>query len=181
MKLIIGLGNPGEKYTNTRHNAGFLAVDFFLKDKNPTSCQSKFSAQICELFFGTQKVLFVKPQTFMNNSGMAVKEISDFYKTNPQTDILIIHDEVDLPFGEIRLAENSSAAGHNGVQNIIDQLNTQNFKRLRIGIETRQTRQQLPTETFVLQNFTDEEMKKNQEDIFPKIKTLIENFIISNN
>lgn len=179
MKLIIGLGNPGTKYTQTRHNAGFLAIDDYLKNLQSINCQSNFNAQICELHFGRQKVFFVKPQTFMNLSGQAVQAITDFYKIDSSKDILVIHDDIDLPIGTLRLTDSSSAAGHNGVQNIIDALSTQNFHRIRIGIESRENKALPPTEAFVLQNFQNEELRLLEKTIFPKVKTEVEAFINS--
>lgn len=188
MKIIVGLGNPGEKYTNTRHNAGFLALDFFLKDKETISCQSKFKAQICELRhpvfpllekegLGGVKLLFVKPETFMNLSGTAVKAIAEFYKIDPAKELLVIHDDTDLPLGTFRVTESCSAAGHNGVQNIIDELGTQNFHRIRIGVETRASRNDLPTDAFVLQNFSADDLSQLQLDILPKVALEIQKFI----
>ncbi len=177
MKLIVGLGNPGTKYEHTRHNAGFLAIDEYLKDVQSINCQSSFKSQVCELHFGSNKIFFVKPQTFMNLSGEAIAEIANFYKVDIAKDLLVIHDEVDLPFGTIRATDSSSSAGHNGVQNIIDKLGTQNFHRIRIGVESRTEEDMTPTDAFVLQNFTDEETKKLQEEIFPKVKVEIERFI----
>ena len=177
MKIIVGLGNPGTKYERNRHNTGFLAVDYFLKNIQAINCQSSFNAQICELHFGTQKVFLVKPQTFMNLSGEAVKAIGDFYKIDYKTDLLVIHDEVDLPFGEIRTTDSSSAAGHNGVQNIIDLLGSKDFHRIRVGVENRGDNKMPPTEAFVLQNFSDDEIKKLQTEIFPQVKLEIEKFL----
>ncbi len=179
VKLIIGLGNPGNKYEHNRHNAGFLAIDDYLKNIQSINCQSSFKAQICELHFGAQKVFFVKPQTFMNLSGEAAKAIADFYKVDASKDILVVHDDVDLPFGNLRATDSSSAAGHNGVQNIIDTLSTQNFHRIRIGVESRTDKTIPPTESFVLQNFSGEELKKLQADVFPKVKEEIEKYINS--
>lgn len=179
MRLVIGLGNPGKKYERTRHNAGFLAVDYYLKDKRPIACASKFAAEICELHFGENKGLFIKPQMFMNKSGEVLQEIVNFYKVDPIQDILVIHDEKDLPLGTIRTTDNSSSAGHNGVQNIIDHLGMQNFHRLRIGVETRPAGSPMDTEDFVLQNFTDEEWKIVHEDVLTKINPLIDKFLQS--
>src|SRR4051812_33865970 len=131
MKLIVGLGNPGKQYERTRHNAGFLAVDFFMQTKEVIACQSKFKAEICEYHEGKEKIFLVKPQTFMNNSGDAVSEIVNFYKANPKTDLLVIHDEVDLPLGNLKSTNDSSAAGHNGVQDIFDVFSTKNIHRVR--------------------------------------------------
>jgi PTH1 family peptidyl-tRNA hydrolase len=180
MKLIVGLGNPGEKYNHTRHNAGFLAVDFILNDGDkfmmakPTH---EFKSEIYTLAQGSDRVIVMKPQTFMNDSGQALKVICNFYKMDLSKDLLVIHDEVDLPFGTIRTTDSSSAAGHNGIQSIIDNLGTQDFHRIRIGVETRASRNDLPTDAFVLQNFTDEELKQLDQEILPKVKTEVEKFI----
>ncbi len=179
MKLIVGLGNPGEKYKQTRHNAGFLAIDYFLKDIGSINCQSKFHATVCEAHFGPIKTFFVKPQTFMNESGQAVKEILNFYKARPQTDLLVIHDDSDLPLGTIRMAADSSSAGHNGVQSIIDELGSQEFQRIRIGIDTRKTRDELPTENFVLLPFTVDKLNLLNKEVFPKVSKKIQDFINS--
>jgi peptidyl-tRNA hydrolase, PTH1 family len=178
MKFVIGLGNPGEKYQTTRHNAGFLAIDFYLRDKQPIACASKFAATICELHYpGGTKVYFVKPQSFMNKSGEVVRDLLSFYKADPRTDMLVLHDEKDLPLGVLRPTDNSSSAGHNGVQNIIDLLGSQNFPRLRIGVETRPPGSPIPTDVFVLQNFTPEELARMNEEILPEVSRHIESFI----
>jgi peptidyl-tRNA hydrolase, PTH1 family len=179
MKLVVGLGNPGEKYKNTRHNVGFLSLDYLLSfDGFMTARPGKeFKSEVWTWQNETEKVLFIKPQTYMNDSGQALKLFCNFYKMDFEKDILIIHDELDLPFGGLKLSLNSSAAGHNGVQSIIDNLGTQNFQRLRIGIESRLSREEMPTENFVLQNFTEDETIKLSEDIFPKIKLEVEKFI----
>ena len=167
MHIIIGLGNPGEKYIYTRHNAGFLAVDYLADCSNITivSTKEQFSSIIKEGKITDEinqiehKALFVYPQTYMNESGTAVKAILDFYKL-PIASIIVLHDEIDLPLGTIRFTENSSPAGHNGVKSIIEHLGTQEFKRIRIGIETRTDRTQPPTEAFVLQKFNENELTK---------------------
>lgn len=164
MQLIIGLGNPGDKYSQTRHNAGFLALDHFLesefvKDGEKSGIQKKFQSLIYEIKLDKAKILVVYPQTYMNNSGQAVKEIMDFYKLLPKN-ILVMHDDVDLPLGTIKYTENSSSAGHNGIKSIIENIGTQQFRRIRIGIENRENKTIPPTEVFVLQNFTLEELQK---------------------
>ncbi len=183
MKLVIGLGNPGKQYEQTRHNVGFLALDNYLKDKPAISCQGKFKAQICEIHFGSQKVFFVKPQTFMNLSGEAVKDICNFYKLNPKDDILVIHDDIDIDFGKIKEAINSGSAGHNGIKNIIEELGTQKFSRIRVGIENRKNmvlsdpRHAPRTDEYVLKNFTQDELTQLTSEQFPKISELINQFI----
>ena len=182
MKLIVGLGNPGNQYEQTRHNAGFLAVDFFLRDHPAITCQSKFNAQICEYQEDNgsgkvEKVFFIKPQSFMNLSGEVVREILAFYKLDHANDLLILHDEVDLPFGTVREGFASGSAGHNGIQNIIDELGTKDFARVRIGVETLEPDSPLPTDVFVLKKFQDEELAQLGEKVFPETSKLIEGFI----
>lgn len=158
MQLIIGLGNPGKEYEKNRHNVGFLALDHILKDLQTISCSSKFDATICEVH-NPQKTFFVYPQTYMNESGKAVREIMNYYKLLPK-DILVIHDDVDLPLGTMKFTENSGDAGHNGIKSIIEELGTKEFRRIRVGVETRENKQQPPTDAFVLQNFSSDELSK---------------------
>jgi len=166
MKLIIGLGNPGPQYFNTRHNFGFLAANF-LQDSLPGfsgwQANEKFKALLSEGQIDGEKILLAKPQTFMNNSGQAAKLIADFYKLEP-ADILVLHDDLDLPLGEIRVSRNSGAAGHKGARSVIEKLGTKNFLRVRLGIKpAKQTflarffKKFTPTEKFVLQKFSEEE------------------------
>ncbi len=151
MKLIIGLGNPGKKYQQTWHNVGFLALDEiqkskgFLKFKN----NKKIKAEIVESNLPEEKIILAKPQTFMNNSGQTVKTLAKFYKVKP-TEVWIIHDDIDLPLGEIRISQNASSGGHKGVQSIINEIGTQQFVRFRIGIKSEK-QGQTPTENYVLQ------------------------------
>lgn len=177
MKIIVGLGNPGKQYEHTRHNAGFLAVDFFLKSHQAITCQSKFNAQICEFHEDGVKVFFVKPQSFMNLSGEVVSEIANFYKIDIASDLLVIHDDKDLEFGKIKTTEGSGSAGQNGVQNIIDQLGTKDFHRIRIGVESRESNSPIETADFVLQRFTMEELEQLEKNILPETEELIEKFL----
>lgn len=167
MKLIIGLGNPGKNYENTRHNIGFSCVEKLQKvwDFPDFSLDKKFEANLSESLFENHKVLLIKPHTFMNLSGKCVRSFLDFYKLTPN-DIFVVHDELDIPFGSHKIATNSSSAGHNGVQNIIDMLGTQAFHRLRIGIATphNETLSDPPiygqdAKYFVLGKFTPEEQQ----------------------
>ena len=179
MKLIFGLGNPGEKYKNTRHNAGFLAVDFLIHNFgfSLTNFYKKFNSDVLESQSLGDKVLFVKPQTFMNESGKAVREITQFYKLDFSKDILVLHDDADLPLGTIRFTASSSSAGQNGVQNIIDELGSQDFPRLRIGVESRVSREEMETANFVLSNFSAEEMGKLEKDVFPEVEKQVQKFL----
>jgi PTH1 family peptidyl-tRNA hydrolase len=142
MKIIVVLGNPGDKYEQTRHNIGFLAIDYILRDNKYFTAKpgKDFKSDVFTWQNETEKVIFVKPQTYMNDSGLALKVICNFYKLDFQKDLLVIQDEVDLPFGDLRLTNSASAAGHNGIKSIIAELNTQDFSRLRVGIESRLTK-----------------------------------------
>jgi len=151
MKLIIGLGNPGEEYKKTRHNAGFLALDELVSSNKyqVLSTQLKFNAEISNGTIDSEKIILAKPQTFMNNSGEAVKAIIDYYKIKPE-DIIVIHDDLDILLGEYKISKNKNSGGHKGVQSIIDYLGTKDFMRIRIGIMTENKK--TPT-------FSEEEMK----------------------
>jgi peptidyl-tRNA hydrolase, PTH1 family len=160
MQIVVGLGNPGKEYEKTRHNAGFIALDNIRNkyNRDGVCSRSKFQAHIYELIIDGTKHLLVYPQTFMNLSGKAVREIMDFYKLTPK-DILVLHDEVDLPVGTIKFTESSGHAGHNGIKSLIEELGTQDFRRIRIGVESREGDSKIPTDAFVLQPFTEEELK----------------------
>lgn len=136
MILIVGLGNPGKKYQNTRHNAGFLALEKFYAAEEGNFSQwkenKKFQALVAEST--DKKIKLVLPQTFMNESGVAVGALAQFYKV-PSTNIYVVHDDLDLPLGKIKVQIDRSAAGHNGVKSIIEKIGGQNFARFRIGIK----------------------------------------------
>jgi PTH1 family peptidyl-tRNA hydrolase len=155
MRIIVGLGNPEEKYIKTRHNAGFMAVDA-LAEKLGLSWgkNKKFFAETAS---GNDFIL-VKPQTFMNNSGQAVQAILKYYKITPSPETLIvIHDDIDIMLGKYKISVDSRAAGHNGVQSIIDYLKTKNFRRIRIGIRPIE-KSCVPTDKFVLEKFKNKEL-----------------------
>jgi PTH1 family peptidyl-tRNA hydrolase len=157
MKIIIGLGNPGKKYTHTRHNAGHLAIDMLAKTTTfgPWEEKKKLLATLAEGHINGEKVLLVKPSVFMNESGQTVRKILDFYKLTP-ADLTVFHDDLDITPGTIKMTSSSRAAGHNGVADIIEHLGTQDFKRYRIGIgrptEVLGTCQ--PSHDYVLNVFT---------------------------
>jgi len=152
MKLIVGLGNPGLKYKNTWHNLGWLVIDRLFSayeaDFDKPKISADFQAQITLGQIGEQKIILAKPQTFMNDSGLAVKKIMTFYRLTP-ADLWLVHDDIDLPLGKIKLSQNASSAGHKGVQSVIDELGLQEFGRFRVGI--LQPDQTLTTEKYVLQ------------------------------
>lgn len=133
MKLIIGLGNPGDKYRKTKHNAGFMVVDQLAKSLGLTFSQTKFKSLYAEGRIGTEKVIIVKPQTFMNLSGEAVQPWMDFYKLDLE-DLVIIYDDLDLEAGNIRLRLKGGSGGHNGIKSLIQHLGGPDFNRIRVGI-----------------------------------------------
>ena len=133
MKLVFGLGNPGNKYKNTKHNIGFMAVDEIAQNFGLTFNQTKFKSLYAEGHIGDEKVFLIKPQTFMNLSGESIQPWVDYYDLTGK-DIVIIYDDMDLPVGKIRLRVQGSAGGHNGIKSIIGQLGTKEFNRIRVGI-----------------------------------------------
>ena len=151
MKLIVGLGNPGKEYDNTRHNIGFMIVDNYLGDVNYTN---KFNGMVYEKNIEGEKVIFLKPTTFMNNSGISVRAAVDFYKIDIK-DILVIHDDLDLPFATIKLKSNSSSGGHNGIKSIINHLGSQEFNQFKFGITNEYKNDIID---FVLGKFSKEEL-----------------------
>ncbi len=133
MKCIVGLGNPGAKYTNTRHNIGFLAIDALAEEHGIKLSESKFKAVFGTGMINGERVVLVKPLTYMNLSGEAVRPLLDFYKIAVE-DVLVIYDDLDLPLEKMRLRSKGSAGGHNGVKSLIQHLGTQEIKRLKLGV-----------------------------------------------
>jgi len=173
MILLIGLGNPGKKYTLTRHNAGFLAVDkikeFYKLDK--WKFEKKFNAEIIKGEVDGKKTIIAKPQTFMNNSGESINALKSFYKIKTEN-IIVVHDDIDINLGKIKTQQGRGPAGHNGVKSIINCLGTNNFSRIRIGIKNEETLGQIPTEKYVLEKFTDKELGVLNETLQEIIYTL---------
>lgn len=167
MRLIIGLGNPGKEYETTRHNAGFLFSDFLrAKWEFPEFTEEKrFSCQVSSGTRGIEKHFLVKPETFMNRSGDAVSGIMSFYKLSPE-DILVVHDDLDIPFGSWKASKGSGSAGHNGISDIIGKIGTKDFRRIRIGIGRPEDNRD--PALYVLDPFTSEEEAKLPE-IFEEI------------
>ena len=134
MYIIAGLGNPGKQYAQTRHNVGFDTIDI-LADKYNISVDTKKHKALCgKGMIEGQKVVLAKPQTFMNLSGESVRELVDFYKIDPEEELIVIYDDISLEPGKIRIRKKGSAGGHNGIKNIIAQLGTQNFQRIKVGV-----------------------------------------------
>lgn len=161
MILIVGLGNPGKEYDNTRHNIGFDVIDKYLSNKNISIDKEKYKGIYTITTINNQKVIFLKPQKYMNLSGEVVKQIVDFYKIKTEN-ILVIHDDLDLPIGKIKLKENSSSGGHNGIKNIELHLGTKNYKRLKIGISNDK---KIDTKKYVLKKLQTEEKKLLENSI----------------
>lgn len=133
--IIAGLGNPGRKYENTRHNLGFITVDKIAEDNDISVKKIKFKSLVGEGVIGRDKVILMKPQTFMNNSGEALREIVNFYKVSPEN-LIVIYDDFDIPIGSIRVRKFGSAGTHNGMRSVIRLLGFDNFPRIRIGIDS---------------------------------------------
>ena len=165
MKMIVGLGNPGKEYKDTRHNVGFLVLDNYLED---ASWKEKFSANYYIDNINGEKVLFVKPLTYMNLSGDAVVQFVNYYDIELD-DILVIHDDLDLPFGKYKLKVNSSAGGHNGIKSIISRLGSQDFARLKVGISHDRS---IDTKDYVLGSFS-----KEDKEVFEKMQVTFKKII----
>ncbi len=153
MKLIVGLGNPGPTYKNNRHNIGFMVVDKLLQElQTANQTNKKFLGEL----YKSGDLLLLKPATFMNLSGKSVQAVASFYKINP-ADILVIHDEIDLPFGAVRIKKGGGNGGHNGLKSI-DALITKEYNRLRLGISKPGRKEMVPN--YVLSNFNKEEQEQ---------------------
>lgn len=164
MKIIVGLGNPGAEYQNTRHNIGFITVGYLADKLGAEFNREKFFARVAEANYHGEKLLFLLPQTYMNKSGQAVRAAMDFYKLDTE-DLLIIFDDMDLPCGEMRMRQKGSAGGHNGMKDIINMMsNNQNIARIKLGIAHPQHGDVI---NYVLGRFTEAE----QDALRPAVKT----------
>ena len=159
MKLVVGLGNPGKEYNFTRHNFGFLALDFYFKKND---LEWKNTEKFKGIYQKSDDIIFLKPQTFYNNSGESIRAFADFYKI-PSEDILVICDDFNLAFGNTRFREKGSAGGNNGLKSTISNLGTEDFPRLRLGTGNDELRKKIGDTDFVLSKFTPEEKEKLPE------------------
>ena len=167
MKIFVGLGNPGTEYAKTKHNVGFMLADKLAKDLNAENWREKFNALVAETFYNGEKILIVKPQTFMNLSGEAVGALTNFYKV-PAENLIVAHDDMDLPVGMIRLRPKGSGGGHHGIESIIQHLGGEkNFPRVRIGVGR-------PPENWSVNNHV---LSPFNADDAEKISDAIENLI----
>ncbi|SHJ56616.1 peptidyl-tRNA hydrolase [Dethiosulfatibacter aminovorans DSM 17477] len=156
MYLVVGLGNPGKQYAGTRHNIGFEVIDYICSEKDIKLDKMKFNAVYGEYRIKGEKVLLAKPLTYMNRSGIAVLDISRYYKIDPEN-IIVIYDDIDLAPGKLRIRPNGSAGTHNGMKSIIYQLQTEDFSRIRVGIGRNK---QMDLASFVLQKFSEAEIEQ---------------------
>ena len=169
MKLVVGLGNPGKEYKGTRHNVGFMVLDNYL---GKVDWKNRLESYTYETTFNNEKVIFVKPQTYMNLSGIAVRKVAKYHKINIE-DILVIHDDLDISLGSYKIKRNSSSGGHNGIKSIISELNSEEFARLKIGIDKDI---KVSTDKYVLAKFSSTELNKITDN-YEIFNNIIESFI----
>lgn len=168
MKCIIWLGNPGRQYENTRHNVGFLMVDMLRGSLGFEDYKdSKFSGVMSEWVYSWEKIIFLKPTTYMNLSGESVASIVNFYKLDPRKDILVISDDIDMEFAKIRYREKWSHGGQNGLRDIIAHLGTDEFARVKVGIGRHD---HMSVSDWVLSKFSKSEIEILEKEVFPKIE-----------
>ena len=173
MKLVVGLGNPGIQYKNTRHNVGFQLLDKIADSKNLNFNKSKFNASFCEFNINGEKILLVKPLSYMNLSGSVVAKFASFYKIDAK-DILVIQDDLDMGVGRVKIVFNSSSGGHNGIKDIERCLGTRNYTRVKIGIANNKS---VDTKDYVLGDFSmDESLVLSK--IYNELLDIINDFCI---
>lgn len=172
MKLIVGLGNPGKEYENTRHNVGFDFIDYYLENRNinPTWIK-KFDGLYLQTLIHNEKVFFLKPQTFMNLSGISVQKIMNYFHISID-DILIVSDDMDLNIGNFKLKPYGSSGGHNGLKNIEQNIGSSNYKRLKIGISKNKD---IDMKDYVLGNFSKDDYK-NLISLFSNLCNVLDDF-----
>lgn len=171
MKLIVGLGNPGKEYENTRHNIGFLALDEAARKFNVSFNKSKYNGEYCDFILNGEKIIMLKPGKYMNLSGEVVRDYVNFFKIDIN-DILIICDDLDTNVGTYRLRYKGSSGGHNGLKNIENHLGTSEYKRMKVGISNNKL---MDTKDYVLGKFTSEELEK-VNPILKNVPNIIEDF-----
>ena len=161
-KIVVGLGNPGEKYTYTRHNAGFLAIDYLCQRHGFKCDRLKFKSLCGEVTIDGVRALVLKPQTFMNSSGEAIREACDFYKISPEN-IIVISDDASFDVGKLRIRKNGSAGGHNGLKSVIECLNSDAFPRIKLGVG------QKPNPDYDIADWVLARLPKEKEPVFFKV------------
>lgn len=175
MKLILGQGNPGAKYDRTRHNVGFYTLDQLAQRHGLTwSLKTKFRALTAEITTGEEKIVLVKPTTFYNETGLSARQLVDFYSLDPARDLLVVHDDLALPFGTIRTRKQGSDAGNNGIKSLNSHLGT-GYHRIRIGI-SNELRNHMEDTEFVLGRFSQTEIRSLRTSLLPKAVEFIDDF-----
>ena len=173
MKLVVGLGNPGNEYSKTRHNIGFQLLDYIASRNNiEFKSDKKFNAECATYIVSGEKVHLIKPLSYMNLSGTVVGRYANFYNIEP-SDILVIQDDLDMDFGKVRILYDSTSGGHNGIKNIIECLGTKEFTRLKIGISNNKN---YDTKDYVLGKFSKEESNM-LSNIYSNLENVIDDFI----
>lgn len=166
MKIIVGLGNPGSQYQNTRHNFGFLVLNYWAGAETVWKNNSRLHCLEASLFKNGEKIWLIQPQTFMNDSGLSVEKFLQAHQTELD-ELLIVHDDLDLPWGKLRFKNGGSDGGHNGIKSIIEHLKTSDFARLKIGIFQEELAM-IPAEKLVLKTFSAEEKAGIKEQILAR-------------
>ncbi len=182
MKILIGLGNPGEKYERNRHNVGFMFADYFLQkyteEYNLSPFEWKFdkytNGEIVKL---PDDILLIKPQTFMNRSGESVRKVMINDKTLTAADLFVAHDDLDIPLGKFKIQQTTGPKLHNGLESIENAIGTKDFWRIRIGVENRPAEYRMPGEAFVLQNFKEEEKNIISQSFSEMYTRFMQNFL----
>lgn len=172
MKLVVGLGNPGKEYENTRHNIGFSLLDVIAKDKKINFDSEKFNAKYAEVNIEGERVILIKPLSYMNLSGIVVKKYMDYFKMS-KDDLLVIQDDLDMILGKIKFVYNSSSGGHNGIKNIEEQISTKEYVRLKIGISNNKD---IDTKDYVLARFSKNDLEI-LDNTYSKLINVIEDFV----
>ncbi len=172
MKMIVGIGNPGNKYEKTRHNVGFMVLDKYAQEKKVEFSKSKFGGTYVQTQINGEKVILLKPEKYVNLSGEVVREFIEYFKISID-DILVIHDDLDLELGSYKLKASGGSAGHNGISNIILHLASDNFKRFKVGISKDKN---IETSNYVLSKFSKDELDLISE-IIDKSSKVIDDFI----
>jgi len=175
MKIIVGLGNPGKEYDGTRHNIGWMFLDYLESKYEFKINKNEHNSLVGQVQINGEKIIFAKPTTYMNLSGNAVQKLKKWYKAE-NDEILIIYDDIDIPFGTIRYREKGSAGTHNGMKNIVQMLSSQDLARIKIGIGGLKHEKQDMAD-FVLQKFKKDELEKLYDEIFIEAETKFEEFI----
>lgn len=175
MKLVVGLGNPGKEYEKTRHNMGFMVVDRYAAKHGLSYQKEKFHGLYFETTIQGEKVIFLKPQSYINLSGEVISKFMDYYKI-PVSDLFVIHDDLDLPFCKLKLKKTGSSGGHNGLKNIESHLHTKDYKRLKLGISNDK---KMDTKDYVLGRFSFEDQKALEELIDYACLILEDYFVLS--